>query len=225
VDSINPCAISSLVFFMSLLSVAKIGARRMWLAGSSFVVGCFFTYLAIGFGLMKGLVFLSAFRWVNNVIELILISLMLVFAFLSFRDASRFHRTGRSETISLKLPAGLQSLIHRAMRAGLGRQNLVVGGLGIGVTVTLLESVCTGQVYVPALVMMLKSGGALLRPALYLVLYNVIFVLPLVVVLILTCRGMRTQALVEWSRNNVAISKILMGLLFLAMTVLFIVLR
>jgi len=225
VDSINPCAISSLVFFMSLLSVANIGVRRMGLAGVSFLVACFITYMAMGFGLLKILEFLTAFHGVKRIIELLLMVMMLVFAFLSFRDAFRYHRTGRSEDVSLKLPAALQARIHRVMKTGLRRRNLIVGGLGIGVSVTLLESVCTGQVYVPVLVMMIKSGQSMLRSALYLCLYNVIFVLPLAIVLALTCAGMSTPALVNWSRKNVTISKILLGVFFLVMTALMLALR
>ncbi|MEI6516687.1 MAG: hypothetical protein WCO77_11985, partial [bacterium] len=94
-----------------------------------------------------------------------------------------------------------------------------------GVAVTVLESVCTGQVYVPALVMMLKSGAAPLRCTLYLLLYNLIFVMPLAIVLALTCGGMSTPALMDWSRRNVTVSKILLGLFFVGMTALMVALR
>ena len=89
----------------------------------------------------------------------------------------------------------------------------------------MLESVCTGQVYVPALVMIIKSGQSMLRSALYLVLYNAIFVLPLGVVLVLTCGGMNAPTLVEWSRRNVTFSKVLLGVFFLAMTALMLVME
>jgi hypothetical protein len=53
----------------------------------------------------------------------------------------------------------------------------------------------------------------------------VIFVLPLVVTLALTCGGLSTPALVEWSRRNVAVSKMLLGAFFLVMTIMLVVLR
>jgi len=225
VDSINPCAISTLVFFMSLLSVARIGVRRMWLAGLSFLLSCFITYLAIGFGLFKLLQFLTALHGVKQGLTFVMIAVMTGFAFLSFRDAFRFHRSGHSGDVSLKLPASLQARIHTIMKQGLRSRSLIMGGFGVGVAVTLIESVCTGQVYVPALVMMLKSGQTLLKCGLYLVLYNVIFILPLFVVLGLTCAGMGMAPLTKWSRRNVTASKILLGLFFLAMTALMFILR
>ncbi len=225
IDSINPCAISALVFFMSLLSAARIGASRMWLAGLAFLVACFVTYLAIGFGLLKVLGFLTAFRQVKGLIDIILILGLLVLAYFSFRDAVRYHRTGRASDVSLKLPESIQSRIHKVMKKGLQNQHLILGGLGIGVVVTLLESVCTGQVYVPALVMMLKNGHSIWQCAFYLLVYNGVFVLPLLIVLGLTCAGMKTPVLVAWSRRNVVMSKILLGLFFLGMTGLMVILR
>jgi len=54
----------------------------------------------------------------------------------------------------------------------------------------------------------------------YLLLYNLMFIVPLVAVFILTYFGLRTQTLLEWSRKNVVISKVLLGVFFLAMATL-----
>jgi hypothetical protein len=90
----------------------------------------------------------------------------------------------------------------------------------IGVAVTVLESVCTGQVYVPTLVLVLHSGVGTGTAAGYLVLFNLLFILPLVIVLGLTWQGLRTARLLEWSRHHVVAGKCLLGMLFLAMAVL-----
>lgn len=220
VDSVNPCAISTLVFFVSLLSVAKIGMRRILLAGISFLLACFVTYFGIGFGLLRVLQCIAIWQGVRQSLDGVLIAVMLGFAYLSFRDAWRYHRSGSAEDVSLKLPASVQDRMHRVMKSGLRRRSLVLGGFGTGVAVTLLESVCTGQVYVPALVMMMKIGHSVWRCAAYLVLYNLIFILPLAIVLVLTCGGLGTPALIDWSRRNVSVSKCLMGVFFLAMAAL-----
>lgn len=225
IDSINPCAIASLVFFMSLLSAARMGVSRMWVSGLAFLAACFVTYLGIGFGLLNVLGFLTAVREWRGLLDWTLMGVMAGLAFLSFRDAIRYHRTGLASEVSLKLPDWIQVRIHRVMKSGLKSHHLILGGLGMGAAVTLLESVCTGQVYVPALVMMLKCGQSTWRSLSYLVLYNAIFVLPLLLVLGLTCAGLKTPALVAWSRRNVVWSKILLGLLFLGMIALMVLLR
>jgi len=217
VDSINPCAIATLVFFISLLSAARIGAKRMLLAGGAFVAACFVTYLAIGVGLLHVLYRLTGVRALRLTVDAVMIAAMTVFAALSFRDAWRYRRTGKSADVSLKLPEGIQRRIHEIMRRGLRKRSLILGGLGIGAAVTALESVCTGQVYVPALVLMIKSGESVGRSAAYLVAYNVVFVLPLGILLALTCLGTSTPVLVDWSRRNVVFSKVLLGLFFVGM--------
>jgi cytochrome c biogenesis protein CcdA len=73
------------------------------------------------------------------------------------------------------------------------------------------------QVYVPALILMIKSGQSAWRSAAYLGLYNLIFVMPLVILLALGCFGLRVPALVGWSRRNVTVSKTLLGLFFFGM--------
>lgn len=217
VDSINPCAMATLVFFMSLLMGSRVGVRKMLLAGGAFVGACYVTYLAIGFGLLRVLYLLSGFRAAKAVLDGVLVLILLVLSVLSFRDALRFRRTGKAADITLSLPPGLQRRIHEVIKKGLRERSLLLGGLGIGVVVTVLESVCTGQVYVPALVLMIKSGQSIGRSAVYLGLYNLIFVMPLVVLLTLACFGLRTPALVAWSRRNVTVSKTLLGLFFLGM--------
>lgn len=225
VDSINPCMVATLVFFLSLLSVSHMGVRRMMLAGGAFVVACYVTYFLLGLGLLGVLRVLTAVQWVKRVFEAVVLLALVVFSSLSFLDAARYRRTGRGDSLRLRLPDGLQRRIHAVMKRGLSRRHLLLGGLGIGVLVTLMESVCTGQVYVPALALMIKSGQSVVRCAFYLGLYNLIFVMPLVILLGLTCAGLGTPALVDWSRRNVVFSKVSLGLFFAVMAVMMLVLR
>lgn len=225
VDSLNPCAISALVFFVSLMAAARLTVARMWTSGLAFLAGCFLTYFALGLGLLKLLGSLVALREWRRAIDLLLMSGMVGLAALSFRDALRYHRTGQGADVFLKLPPGMQNLVHRIMQGGLRSHHWVLGGFGIGVAVTLLESVCTGQVYVPALAMMLKSGHTVWRCTFYLLVYNAVFVMPLLIVLWLTCAGLRTAALVAWSRHNVVASKILLGGVFVGLTILMLLIR
>ena len=95
-----------------------------------------------------------------------------------------------------------------------------MGGFGIGLAVTVLESVCTGQVYVPTLALVLRSGSSFPLAAGYLALYNFMFILPLLIILGLTWQGLKTETLLAWSRRNVVFSKCLLGLFFLGLAAL-----
>ncbi len=221
-DGINPCAISTLIFFMSLLAVSKVRSRQLVLLGVSFCLASFVTYLALGFGLLRFLHLFSGFTALRSAAEWGMAVLLVLFAFLSFRDAVRFRKSGKGEDVTLQLSTGMKKRIHSVMRRGLKTGHLILGGLLIGAAVTALESVCTGQVYVPTLVLILKNSNlSESRAWLYLIAYNLLFTLPLVLIFSAAYLGLRTETLLAWSRRNVVGSKTLLGLFFVLLAVLF----
>ncbi len=223
-DGINPCAISTLVFFMSLLAVSKVRNRQLILLGVSFALASFLTYTSLGFGLLRVLHLFDGFKLVRNAVEWLMTAILLVLAFLSFRDAFRFRKTGCAADVALQLSSGMKQRIHSVMRRGLGNSSIILGGLFIGAVVTALESVCTGQVYVPTLVLILKNSAfSESRAWLYLLSYNLMFVLPLTVVFIAVYLGLRTERLLAWSRKNVVLSKYLLAAFFILMAALIVV--
>lgn len=224
IDGINPCAISTLVFFVSLLSVAGIRGRGLLLMGASFCLASFLTYTALGFGLLRILHVCRGFPAAQHAVEMLMIVALAALAFLSFRDARRFRIYGNAKAITLQLPPAIKRRIHAVTRTGLAVRHLLLGGLFVGVSVTALESVCTGQVYVPTLVLLLKSRRSVPAAAGYLLLYNSMFIAPLVIVFALSYRGLRAEKLIGWSKKNVVLSKISLGSLFLVLAALILVL-
>ena len=220
IDGLNPCAIGTLVFFMSLLTVFKIKASKLLLVGAVFCLASFITYTAIGYGLLRVLHGFAGFPIIQRSVEVLMTAILALFAFLSFRDAWRFHHGGKPGDVTLQLPKGIKDKIHRIMRGGLSAKSLVAGSLTIGVLVTALESVCTGQVYVPTLVLVLKTRQAVASGLLYLLLYNLMFIVPLVVAFVIAYRGLKTEAFIQWGIRNVVPSKILLGSLFMVMAAL-----
>jgi hypothetical protein len=223
-DGINPCAISTLVFFMSLLAVSKVRNRQLILLGVSFALASFLTYTSLGFGLLRVLHLFAGFKLFRTAIEWGMTLVLLILAAFSFRDAVRFRKTGRAADVALQLSSGMKQRIHSVMRRGLGNSSIILGGLFIGAVVTALESVCTGQVYVPTLVLILKNSAfSESRAWLYLLSYNLMFVLPLTVVFIAVYFGLRTERLLAWSRKNVVLSKYLLAAFFILMAALIVV--
>jgi len=220
VDGLNPCAISALVFFMSLLALSKISGRQLLLAGCAFCAASFLTYFIIGLGLLRALHLAAGFSAVRTAIDFGMTALLLLLAGLSFRDAWRYRQDCDPKSLSLRLPRPIMRLTHAVMRRGLQSRHLVLGGIGIGIAVTALESICTGQVYVPTLALILRGGSSFLRATSYLALYNFLFILPLIIVFWLTWRGLRTAELLAWSRRNVVSSKCLLGFFFLGLAAL-----
>ena len=219
IDGINPCAISTLVFFMSLLAVAKVQNRLLLWLGISFCIASFLTYLAIGFGLFRVLHLFSGFYMIRLIIERGMICILLLLSFFSFRDTFYYRKTGCASDVTLQLSARIKRLIHVVMHRGIQSKSVFLGGLFIGCVVTVLESVCTGQVYVPVLVIILKDADfSSARAWGYLLVYNLMFIMPLLFVFTAVYSGLRMQSLQQWSRRNVVFSKILTGLFFILMT-------
>jgi cytochrome c biogenesis protein CcdA len=220
VDGVNPCAISTLIFFLSVLAVAKAARRTRLLVGISFIAASFLTYTALGLGIL--LIFRQApsFNAVKRTVETVIGLGMIPLAALSFRDALRFRRSGRPEDVSLQIPKRIKSGIHAFMNARLGVGGPILGGLITGAGVTVLESVCTGQSYIPTLAYIIKSDGSDVHAWVLLLVYNLLFILPLAAVFICFHRGVQLQALIGWSKRNLVGAKILLGLFFAAMAVL-----
>lgn len=220
-DGINPCAISAMVFFMSLLAASGVRGRDLLWLGFSFCLASFLTYLALGFGLFRALHLFSGFPRVRLALEWGMVAAVLCLAILSFRDAFRFRKSGRSSDVTLQLSTPMKNRIHRVMRRGLGTPRIFIAGLLIGTAVTVLESVCTGQLYVPTLMLILREARySEWRAWMLLVLYNTLFIVPLAAVFVAVYFGLRMRTLTEWSRRNVVPSKVLTGLFFLLMAVL-----
>ena len=220
IDGINPCAISTLVFFISMLSVMKVRGRRLVLAGGLFCLTSFATYIAIGFGLFRLLYLFAGFRLLQRGLEFGMIAILILLALLSLRDALRFRASGRADDVTLKLPRGVNATIHRVIRSGLSTRHILWGSVATAFLVTVLESVCTGQVYVPTLILVLRSGKSVPLVMGYLLLYNTLFILPLVLALIFAYHGTRTERFVHWSRENVVPSKLGLAALFIALAAL-----
>jgi hypothetical protein len=227
-DGINPCSISTLVFLISVLSLSKIGGRNILWVGCSYCLATFITYTAIGYGLLETVHQLTGFPVARIVLDTVLIGLLFVLAFLSFRDAIRFRATGSAKEVTLQMPDRVKRVVHRVMRAGFStRRSQVMAAFGIGCVVTGLEVVCTGQSYLPTLRFVLKSGNDQVTAQAigYLLVYNLMFLVPLVTVFILTYRGLKLRRLIDWSVTNVFFSKMLLGSFFLVLGVAILLLK
>ncbi|MBO4448887.1 MAG: hypothetical protein J5807_05325, partial [Kiritimatiellae bacterium] len=138
---------------------------------------------------------------------------LFVLAFLSVRDAFRYRRAKEPSVITLQLPDRVKKLIRAVAEASWGGPTVVVAGLGCGFLVTLLDSLCTGQIYVPVLALVSREPGAWHSLAL-LAIYNAAFIAPLVAVFMLAAKGADSERMSRWSKRNVFPSKIALGFMF-----------
>ena len=138
----------------------------------------------------------------------------------SLLDAIRYIRTGSVKKVTLGLPRPIKQRIHKVIRSGLSARGLLVGSVGVGIVVALLESLCTGQVYLPTLMFVSRAPGLRTAAVSYLLLYNLMFILPLVGIIVLGYFGVRSESLGNFLGRHLAGFKLAMAGLFAGLGVL-----
>ncbi len=215
-DGINPCAFATIIFLLSWLRVAKRSSREIAQIGTAYCAGVFLAYYVLGLGLVEVITRLSVLQWVSQAVNWLMAAFTLVLAGLSLRDGVLCLR-GQMTEMTLQLPDMLKLRIHSIIRTGMRHRRFVMVAFGIGLVVALLELACTGQVYAPTLLFMTKSGNLLAMA--YLLLYNLAFITPLLIVFLLAYGGMQSETFTRFLQQRAALVKfgtaLLFGLMFL----------
>ena len=213
VDGFNPCSFAIMISLAGILAIGGRKRKARILGGLSFCAGTFVTYMLMGLGLMQALKSLEGFRVVHDVVMALLALSLFVLSFQSFRDALRFRKIPVFSVVTLKLPEGVKVLIRKIAMESWSGPAVVLAGFGCAFLVTLLDALCTGQVYVPILALVSREPGAWRSFAL-LALYNLAFVSPLVAVFVLASKTTDAFQMAKWSSRNVIPAKIALGLVF-----------
>ncbi len=199
IDSINPCAIGVLILLVTvMLSHAKTRGKMM-LYGTVYVLAVLLSYLAAGLGLV--FVFHSIPLWVTAYLS-IAISVVLLFAGLV--EIKDFFWYG--EGISLAIPPEKAKQIHDYVKK-ISLPSMVV----LGFFVSAVELPCTGAPYLAIIAVLSQNFD--LTAFLLLVLYNIIFVLPLIAILVAVYAGVKISSIKQWKHANRAYMRLGIGLL------------
>jgi cytochrome c biogenesis protein CcdA len=119
--------------------------------------------------------------------------------------------------MQLKLPDGLRKRINAVIRKGRSANRYAIGAFFTGIVISLLELACTGQVYLPTIIFVSSVPELRLRAIFYLIIYNLLFILPLVVVFILAYFGTTSKDLTSFLQKHAAAVKIGLGIVFAAL--------
>ena len=176
IDSINPCAFAVLLTFIgATLVLAERASTRslqarwlLWRIGLVYVAGIFLTYLGLGLGLLSFASSLGQTHWVGRAAALGALAL----GVLALQEGL-VPEWGARLSVPASLHGRLQVLTARAT---------VPAVFGAGVLVGLCTVPCSGAIYL-AVLGLLASQTTYLAGLGYLVLYNLVFVAPLVAML------------------------------------------
>lgn len=220
-DGINPCAFSTMLFLISMLALVGRSRREILVIGIIYSATVFAGYLATGFGLFASVRALMAFPVVVQGIRWLLVGLLGVLAVLSVRDGV-LATQGRVRDMTLQLPEKMKRRVHDVVRSGTRNASLVGGTIVLGLGVTVFEFSCTGQVYVPVIMHLARTGST--RAVGLLLLYNVAFILPLLVIFALAYAGISMKSIGKVFERNVAAVKFGLAVVFAGLAVMTVVL-
>ena len=207
IDSINPCAIGVLVILIATLLELSDDKKKMLKVGLIYITVIFLTYLAAGFGL---LVFIQRLN-IGQPLSFIVGAIVIILGFIEIKD---FFWYGKG--ISLQIPKKHAKKIMKRIK------NITLpGSIVLGMLVAAVELPCTGGPYL-AITTILARIGISLPVFFMLFVYNFIFVLPLLVILLLVTFGLDVKIVKNWKDDKKKWMRLFMGLIMISLGVLLI---
>ncbi|GMR12163.1 MAG: hypothetical protein BMS9Abin29_0351 [Gemmatimonadota bacterium] len=204
VDGINPCAFTVLLLLVTALlatvqsDATKLGELRgrVMARGGVFVAAIFLTYLALGVGVMSTMGLFTRQHWPARIAALLAVLFGLWMMKDYFLPDSRWR---------LRAPTRVGDMARAAARKGTVPA-LVVGGVLIGICTV----PCSGAVYLAVLSLLTLQTSRAVGYG-YLVLYNVIFVLPLILLLIIAAARPNLRRLATWNLRHGERVRLILG--------------
>jgi cytochrome c biogenesis protein CcdA/glutaredoxin-related protein len=225
VEGLNPCALATLVFFISYLTMIGRKRKEILIVGLGFAASSFTTHLLLGFGILRFIQHFSFFPLFTRIVYMITFALSLFLGIFSLYDYIQLKR-GRPSKMTLQVPNFLKKRIHRIIRT---RSNeleedkpgqstrFLLAALFIGFIVTLLQSTCTSQVYLPTLLFVMNVPSLKGSAYLYLIVYNLIYILPLLAIFGIVYWGVTSEQLSFFLQRRASTIKLLTAIFFFAL--------
>jgi cytochrome c biogenesis protein CcdA len=216
IDGINPCAFATLIFFISYLSMVGRKRREILWVGLGFSGAVFATYLLIGFGILSFIQHLSFLPLFSRIVYLITIAIALILGIYSLYDYIQLKR-GRPSEMKLQLPEFLKNRIHKTIREETKSNRYFLAAMASGFVVSILEFTCTGQVYLPTILFVTNIPSMKTSAVSYLLLYNFMFIIPLLIIFGIVYRGVTSEQLGFFLQKRASSIKLITSLLFFAL--------
>ena len=186
-DGINPCAIAVLLFFIAFLLSLRSSWRRIWGLGLVYIAVIYLTYLGIGLGLLKAIVISQQPHLMAKIGAwlVIMVGLVNIISYYSPRFPLR-----------LQMPSFGQTALKKWLTKATWPA-VIIGAFLVG----LCTFPCSGGIYV-AVVGLLAAERTFWQGFLYLLFYNLMFVIPLLVLLLLASNRYVLGQVAEWHQRS-----------------------
>ena len=187
IDSINPCAFGILLLTIAFLFSIGQSRSEILKIGGTYILGIFTVYIFIGLGILQVLQLFNIPHFMARVGAVILIAVGAIDLL-----GGVFPRF----PLKLSIPQSAHKKIAELMNKA-----SVPTAFFLGALVGLCEFPCTGGPYLMVLGL-LHDQGTYLIGAGYLLLYNLIFVSPLVVILLIASDNALLEKVKSWKKTE-----------------------
>ena len=209
-DSINPCVFGVLIFLLAYMTRVFKNRARMLVAGIIYIASVYITYFLIGVGIFTlayTAQFAKPFYWFAAFVAI-------GAGLLEIKD---YFWYGKGLSLQI-IPGAGQRIRHHAqtlkkMETQHPALSLLVAVV-LGVFVVFVELPCTGAPYLA--ILGLLSQGAYATGIPLLLLYNLIFILPLFVIICIVYMGY-SKGLEHWRKEHRGVMRLVIGLFLLAL--------
>jgi cytochrome c biogenesis protein CcdA len=204
VDGINPCAFSVLIFL--LVSIMAIDSKKKVLeVGIVYIGAVFLFYFLSGLGLFTVVQVSGA----SKLFAIIAAAVALTAGILMIKDALM---PGKGSW--LVIPESKKGIINRYVK-----EATLPAAFILGILVGMFELPCTGGIYL-AIISMISQKMTLMAGLPLLLLYNLLFVMPLVIILLIVYFGLPPGRLETWRTEQRFMIRLAMGCIMIAIGML-----
>jgi cytochrome c-type biogenesis protein len=204
-DSINPCAFSILILTVAFLLGIGSSRSRILEMGFFYIFGIFVAYVLIGLGIFHALHLFNTPHFMAKVGA----SLLIIFG--GINVVNEFFP---AFPVKLRIPQSAHHKMAELMDAGSLPAAFALGGL-----VGLCEFPCTGGPYLMVLGL-LHDSATYMKGIWYLLLYNIIFVLPLAVILLLASQKQFLAKVQAWQAGEKKMMRLGGGIVMVALGII-----
>ncbi|MEK7595386.1 MAG: hypothetical protein AAB443_02240 [Patescibacteria group bacterium] len=209
VDSINPCVFGVLIFLIAFMTKLFKSAKKMVLFGLLYTSVVYVAYLVLGIGILK----FTASTGVSNFFYWMAALIAIVAGLLEIKD---YFWYGKGFSLQI-LPGGAERIKMYTSKMEKMEQShpflLIATTVMLGLFVVAVELPCTGAPYLAILGLLSKGLYSSAVPL--LLLYNLIFVLPLFVIIGIAYFGTSSDALESWRKEHRGLMRLGIGLFLL----------
>jgi len=186
-DSVHPCSFSILLITIAFLFGIQMTRKKILQIGGIYIAGIFMAYLLIGLGILKVLHLFNTPHFMGKLGA----TLLIVFGIINLVNYlfPKF-------PIKFKIP----SVSHTAMGKLMEKASFPAS-FGLGLLVGICQFPCMGGPYL-MVIGLLRDQVTYFSGFGYLVLYNLILIIPLVTVLWITADKIIVDKMQEWKKTN-----------------------